>query len=88
MLDKGLKMNKEQIALHDERYLIPYKGNISVTVLEDLMLVMAKNMEYALQEAGAEKGKDYKILDLFNLAKPFAENIFAKSNRDIAFRTE
>ena len=45
-------------------------------------------MEYALQEAGAEKGKDYKILDLFKLVKPFAENIFAKSNRDIGFRTE
>jgi hypothetical protein len=79
---------REAIEWHNETHLIPNKGIINPTTLPDLMLVMAKNMEYALKEAGAEKGKDYKILDLFNLAKPFAESVFVKSNGNIDFRTE
>ena len=81
-------MTKEEVEFLNSKYLIPNKGKISPTNLSDLMLVMAKNMEYALQEAGAEKDKDYKILDLFYLAKPFAENIFSKSNGEIDFAIE
>ena len=81
-------MNKEQIELYNEQYIIPYKGKLEMTTLEDLMLTMAKNMEYALQEAGATKEKDYKILDLFELAKPFALEIFSKENNEVSFRTE
>jgi hypothetical protein len=81
-------MNKEQIVLHNEQYLIPYKGKLEISTLEDLLLTMAKNMEYALQEAGAVKEKDYKILDLFELAKPFALEIFSKKNNEMTFRTE
>ena len=80
-------MNKEQITLHNEQYLIPYKGEINPTTLSDLMLVMAKNMEYSLQEAGATK-EDYTILDLYNLAKPFVKEIFAKSNGSIDFKID
>ena len=81
-------MNKEQIELHNEQYIIPYKGKLEINTLEDLMLTMAKNMEYALQEAGAKKEKDYKILDLFELAKPFALEIFSNANNEVSFRTE
>ena len=56
--------------------------------LEDLMLAMAKNMEYALQEAGAKKEKDYKLLDLFELAKPFAVEIFSRKKSEITFRAD
>ena len=81
-------MQREEIELHNEKYLIPYKGKIEINTLEDLMLAMAKNMEYALQEAGATKEKDYKLLDLFELAKPFALEIFSKENNEVTFRTE
>lgn len=81
-------MEKDHIEFLNEKYLIPYKGKIEISGLEDLMLVMAKNMEYALQEAGAEKEKDYKLLDLFELAKPFALDVFSKSNGKIDFANE
>ena len=81
-------MDKETIEFHNAKYLIPYKGQLGTNGLEDLMLIMAKNMEYALQEAGAEKEKDYKILDLFELAKPFALDVFSKANSKIDFATE
>jgi len=42
------------------------------TTLEDLLLVMAKNVECSLMEAGAKPGKDYTLLDLYKLAQPFA----------------
>ena len=81
-------MNKQQIKFHNEKYLIPYKDKLEMNTLEDLMLAMAKNMEYTLQEAGAKKEKDYKLLDLFELAKPFALEIFSKENSKITFATE
>jgi hypothetical protein len=53
--------------------------NLTLTdhsTLEDLLLVMAKNVEDSLLEAGAKPGKDYTLLDLYKLAQPFALETF------------
>lgn len=46
--------------------------------LEDLLLVMAKNVEDSMLQAGAKPGDDYTILDLYKLAQPFALDVFKK----------
>ncbi len=40
--------------------------------LDDLLLVIATNIEDALLPAGAVAGRDYTMLDLFKLANPYA----------------
>ncbi|KRB07975.1 hypothetical protein [Lysobacter sp. Root690] len=57
------------------------------TTLEDLVLVMAKNIEHSLIEAGATPGEDYTMRDLFNWSTPFALEVFKKSGV-ITYRTE
>jgi hypothetical protein len=47
--------------------------------LDDLLLVMAKNVEEGLIKGGARPGIDYSILDLYQLAQPFALEIFKKN---------
>ncbi|ACH85054.1 MULTISPECIES: hypothetical protein [Acidithiobacillus] len=50
------------------------------STLEDLLLIMAKNMEHSLIEAGATPGKDYSIHDLYTWSTPFALEVFKKSD--------
>jgi hypothetical protein len=47
--------------------------------LDDLFLIMAKNVEEGLIRGGARPGIDYSILDLYQLAQPFALAIFQKN---------
>jgi hypothetical protein len=47
--------------------------------LDDLLLIMAKNVEDGLIKGGARPGIDYSVLDLFELAQPFALEIFKKN---------
>ena len=47
--------------------------------LDDLLLVMAKNVEEGLIKGGARPGIDYSILELYELAQPFALEIFKKN---------
>jgi len=47
--------------------------------LDDLLLVMAKNVEEGLVKGGARPGIDYSILDLYELAQPFALELFKKN---------
>lgn len=47
--------------------------------LDDLFLVMAKNVEEGLIKGGARPGIDYSILSLYELAQPFALEIFKKN---------
>jgi len=44
--------------------------------LQDLLLVLAKNIEKSLIAGGAVGGQDYTILDLYKLAQPFALTAF------------
>ena len=57
------------------------------STLEDLLLIMAKNMELSLIEAGATPGEDYTIRDLYNWSTPFALEVFKKKDR-ITYRVE
>lgn len=52
--------------------------------LADLVMIIAQNIEASLMQSGAEPGKDYTILDLFQMANPYAFEIF-KSRDDIAY---
>lgn len=54
--------------------------------LEDLIYIMALNVEDALITGGAVPGKDYKILDLYQLAMPLAQDLF-KTNDKVDFVT-
>lgn len=40
--------------------------------LADLLHALAMNIEEAMLEAGATPGSDYKMLDIFQMAMPFA----------------
>ena len=56
--------------------------------LEDLLLVMAKNVETSLLAAGAEPGKDYSIRDLYNWGTPFALDVFRCKDKEITYAIE
>ena len=76
------------IADHNRTHLIHYVGGNDTTSLEDLLLVVAKNIEEAMLTAGAEPGKDYTYRDLFTLSLPFAVDTW-KHNRDkMSFSTD
>lgn len=47
--------------------------------LDNLLLVMAKNVEEGLVKGGARPGIDYSILDLYELTQPFALELFKKN---------
>jgi hypothetical protein len=47
--------------------------------LDDLFLIMAKNVEESLIKGGARPGIDYSILDLYELAQPFTLEIFKRN---------
>jgi len=46
------------------------------TDLQDLIMILAKNIEESMIQAGAQPEKDYSILDLYKLAQPFALEVF------------
>jgi len=58
-------------------------GETDPSTLEDLILIMAKNVERALIEGGAVPGEDYTILDLYGFARPFALEVF--KTKDITY---
>ena len=53
--------------------------------LSDLLLVMAKNVEESLIKGGARAGIDYSILDLYQLAQPFALEVFKNNINTISY---
>lgn len=57
----------------------------SPDTLEDLLLILAKNIEESLIQAGAIAGKDYNILDLYKLAQPFALEKFKSPDNNISY---
>ncbi len=65
--------------------LIREIDNTDPSTLEDLILVMAMNVERSLIEAGAQPGSDYTYQDLFNMATPFALEVFRR-NESITYR--
>lgn len=71
---------------HPDRLLRKIGAAEPFSSLEDLLLVMAKNVEESLLEGGAKPGKDYGVLDLYKLAQPFALSVF-ESRNDVTFAT-
>jgi hypothetical protein len=52
--------------------LIPDFNHIADDDFTDFFSIIAKNIEDSLIQSGAKPSKDYTILDLYNLAQPFA----------------
>ena len=50
--------------------LIKHFDNLQNDHLNDVMIIMAKNVEDSLLECGAIPGEDYTLLDLYKLASP------------------
>lgn len=69
---------------HSKR-LIREFGEADPKTLEDLWLIMARNVEDSMVEAGATPGEGYTILDLYKLAQPFVLDIFSKPENSITF---
>jgi hypothetical protein len=61
---------------------------VSPENLDDLMLIMAKNIEESLFKSGARPGLDYSILDLYKLAQPFALEVFKKNINTMSFKIQ
>lgn len=63
-------------------------GKTAPKTLEDLVFIMAKNIETSLIEGGAVPGKDYKIHDLYTWAMPFALEVFKDKTENISYAVE
>jgi hypothetical protein len=63
-------------------------GKSDPKTLEDLLLVMAKNVEASLLQGGAKPGEDYTIRDLYTWGLPFALSVFNTKDSDITFAAE
>lgn len=53
--------------------------------LSDLLLVMAKNIEESLVKGGAKPDTDYSVIDLYQLAQPFALAVFKNNINTISY---
>ena len=64
------------------KYLMPgiYAG--SPKEMQDLFVIISRNIEAGLVHCGFEGGKDYTALDLFKLAQPFVLEKFKKLEVD------
>ncbi len=51
-------------------------GETDPSTLEDLILIMARNIEKSLIDGGAIPGKDYTMNNLYSWAMPFAVEVF------------
>ena len=63
-------------------------GKTAPNTLEDLVLIMAKNIESSLINGGAIPGQDYKIHDLYSWAMPFALEVFKDKEKNISYAVE
>jgi len=75
-------------AEHNRTHLIPFVSGTNPGALEDLLLVMAKNVEAAMVASGAKPRVDYTHLDLFKLAAPFALEVWKENLDNSTFRVE
>lgn len=72
---------------HNRTHLIKFITHTDMMVMDDLLLTMAKNVEAALKEGGAEPEKDYTYRDLFSMALPFALEVWKKNPDKMTFAT-
>jgi hypothetical protein len=74
---KSIPFNAKDTTMSDK--LLRDPDTVAPENLDDLLLIMAKNVEAGLIKGGARPGIDYSILDLYELAQPFALEIFKKN---------
>ena len=72
---------KQFLKEHNETHLIRFFSSTEPEALEDLLLIMAKNVEEAMLMAGAKPGEDYTYRDLFTLATPFVLEVWRTSGK-------
>lgn len=60
-------------------------GETAPNTLEDLLLIMAKNVEVSLLQGGATPGEDYTIRDLYTWGLPFALSVFENNESETTF---
>lgn len=65
--------------------LLPSMDAMAKDDLSDTLYAIASNIEDALLASGAEPGSDYTRLDLFNLAQPFALEVFKADATSFSF---
>ncbi len=65
--------------------LMPIKKITDTRNCQDVLIVAAAAIEQAITQCGAVPGEDYTVLDLFNLAQPFAVEQFKKVDYDLKF---
>lgn len=53
--------------------------------LEDLLMVLAETIEDSLIQSGAKPGVDYTYLDLYQLANPYALEMFKSKSSKVSF---
>jgi hypothetical protein len=79
---------KEYLAMYESGHLCRHIGRTEMGItqcesrpLSELLAVLAKNIEQAMLLVGATPGKDYTFRDLFELATPYALEIFKTDNK-------
>jgi hypothetical protein len=65
--------------------LLKRVGETDPGTLEDLLLIMAKNVEASLLQGGAKPNTDYTIQDLYTWGMPFALSVFNDKESKITF---
>jgi len=73
---------------NDSNRLIREFGQADPKTLEDLWLILARNVEDSLIDSDAQPGKDYTRLDLYKLAQPFVLDMFQRPGNEITFTVE
>jgi len=65
--------------------LIPHFQHTDTRNAQDAFIVAATAIEQAMTQCGAKPDEDYTLLDLFNLASPFAVERYKESGNDLKF---
>lgn len=59
---------------------------VNIKTLDDMIYIAALNIEDGMLTGGAEPGKDYKLIDLYQMAIPLAITMYSKRT-DVGYTT-
>lgn len=68
-----------------KRLLRTYEA-VNIKTLDDMIYIAALNIEDGMLTGGAEPGKDYKLIDLYQMAIPLAITMYSKRT-DVVYTT-
>ncbi len=75
MADATNDSQKKRLIVQLERY--------DRSLLSDFLSIVAANIEDAMMQCGAEPGKDYTYKDIFELAIPFAVDMWRSDKLEV-----